>query len=99
MAFAARDPKTLQSFPLLFLKGPRCGAFVKNLPTNAGDGRDMHLIPGSGTAPGRGNGNNSSILAWKIPWTEEAGRPHSSGGHRDSDTTDQLSTQRHRGYK
>ena len=23
---------------------------------------------------------HSSILAWKIPWTEEPGRPHSPGG-------------------
>ena len=25
---------------------------------------------------------NSSILAWKIPWTEESGRPQSMGSHR-----------------
>ena len=30
---------------------------VKNLPANAGDIRDMSLIPGSGRSPGRGNGN------------------------------------------
>ena len=30
---------------------------VKNLPANAGDIRDMGLIPGSGRSPGRGNGN------------------------------------------
>ena len=33
------------------------GAVVKNLPTIAGDTRDMGLIPGSGRAPGVGNGN------------------------------------------
>ena len=29
----------------------------KNLPANAGDSRDMGLIPGSGRSPGRGNTN------------------------------------------
>ena len=42
---------------------------VKNLPANARDTRDTGSIPGSGRFPGEGNG--SSILAWKIPWTEE----------------------------
>ena len=26
------------------------------------------MIPGSGRSPGEGNGNHSSILAWRIPW-------------------------------
>ena len=30
---------------------------------------------------------NSSILAWRIPWTEEPGRPWSS---KESDMTEQL---------
>ena len=30
---------------------------VKNLPTNAGDIRDVGSIPGSGRSPGKGNGN------------------------------------------
>ena len=45
---------------------------VKNLPVNAGDTRDAGSIPTLGRSPGIGNGN-SSILAWKIPWTEEPG--------------------------
>jgi len=47
------------------------GAVVKNMPANAGGPRDVGLIPGSGRSPGTGNGKYSSILAWKIPWTEE----------------------------
>ena len=43
---------------------------VKNPPDNAGDIRDAGLIPGLGISPGKGNGH-SSILAWRIPWTEE----------------------------
>ena len=30
---------------------------VKNLPANAGDARNLGLIPGSGRSPGGGNGN------------------------------------------
>ena len=44
---------------------------VKNLPANAGD---TGVIPGSGRSSGEGNATHSSILAWRIPWTEEAGR-------------------------
>ena len=33
------------------------GTAVKNLPANAGDGRDTGLIPGSGRSPGGGHGN------------------------------------------
>ena len=28
------------------------------------------LDPWSGRSPGEGHGNHSSILTWKIPWTE-----------------------------
>ena len=48
------------------------GDAVEQSPhSNAGDTRDVGLIPGLGISPGEGNGNHSSILAWKIPWTEE----------------------------
>ena len=43
---------------------------VKNLPANAGDLRDAGLIPGFGRSPGEVNGTHSSILAWRIPWTQ-----------------------------
>ena len=34
---------------------------------------DLGLIPGSGGFPGKGNATHSSIVAWRIPWTEEPG--------------------------
>ena len=34
--------------------------------------------------------SHSSILAWKIPWTEEPGRLHSPWGRKESDTTERL---------
>ena len=51
-------------------------AVVKNVPANVGG---MGLIAGSGRSPGAGNGNPSSILAWKVPWTEEPGGLQSTG--------------------
>ena len=47
---------------------------VKNPPANAGDIRDVGLIPGSGRSSGGGNGNQLQFLAWEIQWTEEPGR-------------------------
>ena len=46
---------------------------VKNPPANAGDIRDGGSIPGLGRSSGGGHATDSSILAWRIPWTEEPG--------------------------
>ena len=48
---------------------------VKNLLDNAGDIRDPGLIPGSGIPPGGGLDNPLQYSGWRIPWTEEPGRP------------------------
>ena len=48
------------------------GSVVKNLPANARDTRDAGLIQGLGGSPGE-VATHSSILAWKISWTEEPG--------------------------
>ena len=51
-----------------------CGSSGKNLPANAGDVRDAGLIPGSGRdSTEKGRATHSSVLAWRIPWTEEPG--------------------------
>ena len=58
---------------------------VKNPPAIVGDVRDMGLIPGLESSPGGGHGNpDSSILAWRIPWTEEPSGLHSMGLQRDT---------------
>ena len=46
---------------------------VKNLPVNAGDIKDVGLIPRLGGSLEEGMATHSSILAWRIPWTEEPG--------------------------
>ena len=54
---------------------------VKNLPANAGDTRDVGLIPELGRSLEEGMPTYSSILAWRTPWTEGPGRPQSRGLH------------------
>ena len=51
---------------------------------------DPGSIRGLGRAPRKGNGNHSTTLAWKIPWTDEPGRLHSPWGRKESDTTERL---------
>ena len=55
---------------------------VKNPPVNAGDTRDTGSIPGSEDPLEKGMTTHSSILAWRIPWTEEPGGLHSIGSQR-----------------
>ena len=40
----------------------------------------------------KGMATHSSILAWRIPWTEEPGRLYSPWARSDSDKTEQLSS-------
>ena len=55
---------------------------VKYLPANAVDPRDVGLIPGSGDPLELEMATCSSILAWRIPWTEEPGGLQSMGSKR-----------------
>ena len=55
---------------------------VKNLSANAGDIRDAGLIPGLAISPGKEMATHSSILAWRIGWTEEPSGLQSIGMQR-----------------
>ena len=55
------------------------GSDGKESVYNAGS---LGLIPGSGRSPGEGNAAHSSILAWRIPWTEEPRGLQSTGSQR-----------------
>ena len=59
------------------------GSDDKESACSAGDPEDP-LEKGMATLP--------SILAWRIPWTEEPGGLYSPWGHKESDMTEQLST-------
>ena len=81
---------TITGFPLtahfyLNLKCLRASLMaqqVKNLPANEGVARDAGSTPQSGRSPEEEMATHSSILAWKIPRTEEPGRLQSLGPHR-----------------
>ena len=66
-------------------KGIASQAFVpggsdgKESTCNAGD---AGWIPGSRRSPGGEMATHSSILAWRIPWTEELGRLQSMESQR-----------------
>ena len=53
------------------------GSDGKESACNAGE---PGSIPGLGRSPGEGNGHHSSILAWRISWTEEPGGLHTVHG-------------------
>ena len=56
---------------------------VKNLPAM----RESQIPSlGQEDLPEKGMATHSSILAWRIPWTEEPGRPQSKGS-KESDMT------------
>ena len=64
---------------------------VTNLPAKAGNVRDAGLIPGLEDPLETGMATHFSILAWKIPWTEEPGRLQSMGS-QELDTTEHTCT-------
>ena len=68
------------------------GSVVKNLPTNAGDPKDMASIPGSGRSPGVGNGNPLQYSCLKNPHGQRNLAGDSPWGCKELDTTEQLST-------
>ena len=47
---------------------------VRNLHVNVGDIRDMSSVPGSEDGLEEGMATQSSILAWRLLWTEALGR-------------------------
>ena len=55
---------------------------VKNTPANAGD---VSLVPGLGGSPGEEMAAHSSILTWRILWTQRNLAGCSPWGHKESD--------------
>ena len=63
-------------------------SFGKESACSAGD---LDSIPGLEHPLEKEMATHSSILVWKIPWTQEPGRLQSVGS-QESDTTERLST-------
>ena len=55
------------------------GARGREPACHAGDTRDAGSVPRSVRPPEEGVATHSSILAWRVPWTEEPGRLQSIG--------------------
>ena len=55
---------------------------VKNMPANAEDVRDVGSISGQEDPLEKEMATHSSILAWRVPWTEEPGGLHFIGSQR-----------------
>ena len=56
-----------------FLGASQVALVVKNPPANARDVRDAVSVPGSGRSLEESMATHSSMLSWRIPWTEEPG--------------------------
>ena len=54
----------------------------KESTCSAGATGDMGSVPASGRSPGGEMATHSSILAWRIPWTEKPGGLQSIGLQR-----------------
>ena len=55
---------------------------VNNSPANAGDIEIQVRSLGQERPLEKGMATHSSVLAWRIPWTEEPGGPQSMGLQR-----------------
>ena len=64
---------------------------VKNIPVNAGDAMQIPSLGWKGPLEEK-MAMHSSILAWRIPWTEEPGGLYSLWACKESNTTEQLHT-------
>ena len=66
---------------------------VEKPPANAGEVRDMGFIPGWEDPLEKGMATHSSILAWRIPWTERPGGLQFPGVAKSRTWLKRLSTQ------
>ena len=72
-----------------FTHGASQGALVvKNPIANAGDIRDVSLIPGSGRSPGGGHGNPLQCSCLENPHGQRSLAGYSPQGHKGLDTTE-----------
>ena len=76
------DDANNHSYRLLNAQSFQVALVVKNPTANAGAIRDSGSIPGPEDPLEEGRAMHFSILAWRIPWTEEPGGLQSIGSQR-----------------
>ena len=76
-------------YPLQFSWGPLVAQKVKKSTRNGGD---LGLIPGLGKSPGGGYGNPLQYSCLENPYGQRSLVGYSPWGHKESDTTERLST-------
>ena len=62
--------QVLHLWTISLIKNLGVTQMVKNSPAMQ---ETQGSIPGLGRSPGEENANHSSILVWRIPWTEQPG--------------------------
>ena len=85
LPFATAKPKNYLEFNAPWLHrfwGFPDGSVGKESTCNAGDTGDMVQSLGGGDPLEKEMATHCSILAWKIPWTEEPGGLQSTGSRR-----------------
>ena len=65
------------------IRASQVAPVVKNASANAGDAKDLNLIPGWGRSTGVGSGNSLQYCCGIIPWLKEPGGLQSMGQLRD----------------
>ena len=81
----ANTPCSLLKVPLQLALGFPGDSVVKNLPTNAGAAGS---IPGSGRAPGEGNGNPLQYSSLGSSYGQRSLAGYSPRGHKELDMTE-----------
>ena len=71
----------------MFLRASLVAQILKNLP--AMQETQVRSL-GQEDPPEKGMATHSSILVWRIPWTEEPHRLYSPWGHKETDMSEPL---------
>ena len=78
----SKHSSDIWNFSVYIMQKPSIQNFGLDGKESACNMGDLCLTPGLGRSPEGGHGNHSSILAWRIPWTEEPGRLQSMESQR-----------------
>ena len=76
---SGKSPRTIFSFQQ---DASQVALVAKNMPANAGEERDAGQNLGQVDPLEEGTATHSSILAWRIPWTDEPAGLQSIGSQR-----------------